>query len=641
MSIIDISNLQKAYGSTALLDGVTFTIEEEAKVGFVGMNGCGKSTLFKIVAGLETKDSGNISFKKGASVGYLAQDPYLDESKTINEEIESALKAIREKVSRYDRLNELLSSASEIDSQKLLEEHGEIHSWLEHHGGWNTDYRIETVLTHLKIKDKNQPISVLSGGWRKRVAMAKLILQSPDLLLLDEPTNHLDAETTEWLEGYLKSYPGALMLITHDRYFLDNVVKQMFELEKGKITCYSGGYSNYLIAKGDRLLQEDRVQTRLLNLFRREEEWMSRGPKARSTKQKARIDRFNELEEKTKTSVQKGLNLEFQMDQRLGGTILEIVYLTKSFSGRQIFKPFSLSMKQGDRIGIIGANGSGKTTFLKIILGQEHATSGSITLGKNTKISYFDQERSVLDPEMRVEEALGEGYWVTIGGEKRHKTGYLEEFLFEKHDHRKPIKTLSGGERARLIMAKMMLEGCNMLILDEPTNDLDIPTLQLLDEALTSFPGCILMVTHDRFFLDKVATGILSFEDNGEVVFYEGNYEIYKTLKAQKQWSVVSGQRSVVGANGRLPEKKTEETTPKKEKKGLSYKENLELEEIERAIESLEARKLEVEAILANPAEYANYPEKLKETGEEFGRIEHELSGLMKRWEELEMKKQF
>jgi len=240
MSIIDISNLQKAYGSTALLDGVTFTIEEEAKVGFVGMNGCGKSTLFKIVAGLETKDSGNISFKKGASVGYLAQDPYLDESKTINEEIESALKAIREKVSRYDRLNELLSSASEIDSQKLLEEHGEIHSWLEHHGGWNTDYRIETVLTHLKIKDKNQPISVLSGGWRKRVALAKLILQSPDLLLLDEPTNHLDAETTEWLEGYLKSYPGALMLITHDRYFLDNVVKQMFELEKGKIPCYSG-----------------------------------------------------------------------------------------------------------------------------------------------------------------------------------------------------------------------------------------------------------------------------------------------------------------------------------------------------------------------------------------------------------------
>jgi ATP-binding cassette subfamily F protein uup len=329
MSIIDVSNLQKSYGPTTLLDGVTFTIEEEAKVGFVGMNGCGKSTLFKIVAGLETKDSGNISFKKGASVGYLAQDPHLDESRTINEEIETALKAIREKVSRYDRINELLSSATDRDSQKLLEEHGEIHSWLEHHGGWNTDYRIETVLTHLKIKDKNQPISVLSGGWRKRVAMAKLILQSPDLLLLDEPTNHLDAETTEWLEGYLKSYPGALMLITHDRYFLDNVVKQMFELEKGKITCYSGGYSKYLVDKGDRLLQEDRVQSRLLNLFRREEEWMSRGPKARSTKQKARIDRFNELEEKTKTSVQKGLNLEFQMDHRLGGTILETVYLTQ------------------------------------------------------------------------------------------------------------------------------------------------------------------------------------------------------------------------------------------------------------------------------------------------------------------------
>ncbi len=632
MSIIDISNLHKSYGSTNLLNGVTFTIEEEEKVGFVGMNGCGKSTLFKIVAGLEIKDKGIISFKKGASVGYLSQDPRLDESKTINEEIETALKEIRGKVFRYNQIAEMHPSSA-ANFSKLMEEQGELQSWLEHHGGWNTDYRIETVLTHLKIKDKNQPISILSGGLRKRVALAKLILQSPDLLLLDEPTNHLDAETTDWLEGYLKSYPGALMLITHDRYFLDNVVNQMFELEKGKITCYSGGYSKYLVDRGDRLLHEDRVQTRLLNLFRREEEWMSRGPKARGTKAKARIDRFHELEEKTKTAVQKGLNLEFKMDQRLGKTILELVYLTKSYGSRQIFKPFSLSMKQGDRIGIIGANGSGKTTFLKIILGQEYPTSGSVNIGKNTKISYFDQERSALDPETRVEEALGEGYWVTIGGEKRHKTGYLEEFLFEKYDHRKPIKLLSGGERARLIMAKMMLEGCNMLILDEPTNDLDIPTLQLLDEALTSFPGCILMVTHDRFFLDKVATGILSFEDNGEVVFYEGNYEIYKTLKGRRENS------RDVPAVRLCKEKRAEDIRQKKEKKGLSYKERLELEEIERVIEGLEARKEEVEAILANPVDFANNPEKLRETGEEFGRVEKSLSELLKRWEELEMKK--
>lgn len=640
MSIIDISNLHKSYGSTNLLDGVTFTIEEGEKVGFIGMNGCGKSTLFKIISGLEGKDDGNISFKKGAAIGYLAQDPHLDESKTINEEIETALKKIREKVTRYNHVTDMLSSSlSAPETEKLMEEQGELQSWIEHHGGWNRDYRIDTVLTNMKITDKNRPISSLSGGWRKRVALAKLILQSPDLLLLDEPTNHLDAETTEWLEGYLKSYPGALMLITHDRYFLDNVVDQMFELEKGKIACFDGGYSRYLETKGERLLQEERVQTRLLNLLRREEEWMRRGPKARGTKQKARIDRFNDLEDKTRTSVQKGLNLEFQADQRLGGTILEISYITKSYDGRQIFRPFNLSMKQGDRIGIIGPNGSGKTTLLKIILGQEYPTSGSVVLGKNTRISYFDQERSILDPEMRVEDALGEGYWVTIGGEKRHKTGYLEEFLFERHDHRKPIKTLSGGERARLIMAKMMLEGSNMLILDEPTNDLDIPTLQLLDEALTSFPGCILMVTHDRFFLDKVATGILSFEENGDVAFYEGNYETYKSLKAQKQ-SGVGSQESGVGAKGRSPIQKTEETRPKKEKKGLSYKEKLEIEEVERSIERLETRKKEVEVILANPAEFAKNPEKLKEIGEEFGRIENELSALMKRWEELEMKKE-
>ncbi len=639
MSIIDISNLHKSYGPATLLNGVTFTIEEEEKVGFVGMNGCGKSTLFRIIAGLETKDEGNLSFKKGATVGYLAQDPLLDNTKTIGQEIETALNEIRDKVSKYNRLNELVSTASNGGSQKTqhaIEELSALQSWIEHHGGWNTDYRIETVLTHLKIKDKDQVISTLSGGWKKRVALAKLILQSPDLLLLDEPTNHLDAEITEWLEGYLrgcqmKGFQGALMLITHDRYFLDNVVNQMFELENGKITCFDGGYSKYLVAKGEQLLYEGRTQSRLLNLFRREEEWMSRGPKARGTKARARIGRFYELEEKTQTVVKKGLNLNFKIDQRLGGTILEITYLTKSYDGRQIFKPFCLSMKQGDRIGIIGSNGSGKTTLLKIILEQEYPTSGSVVRGKNTKISYFDQERNVLDPEMRVEDSLGEGYWITIGGEKRHKTGYLEEFLFEHHDQKKRIKTLSGGEKVRLILAKLMLEASNMLVLDEPTNDLDIPTLQLLDEALASFAGCILMVTHDRFFLDKVATGILSFEDNGEVVFYEGNYELYKSLKAQR-----IKERTPVEA--KVQEEKRQDKSGK-EKKGLSYKERLELEKIEKSIEQLEIRKGEIEAILMNPADFANNPEHLKDIAQELSLIEDSLAKQMERWEELEMKK--
>lgn len=645
MSIIDISDLHKSYGPVALLSGVTFTIEEGEKVGFVGVNGCGKSTLFRIVAGLEPKDEGTVSFKKGASVGYLAQDPHLDDSKTIGEEIEDVLHEIRDKVSRYNRLNETastLSSGSGGDSQKMqnsLEELGALQSWIEHHGGWNTDYRIETVLTHLKIKDKDRLIATLSGGWKKRVALAKLILQSPDLLLLDEPTNHLDAETTEWLEGYLRDYPGALMLITHDRYFLDKVVNQMFELEKGKITCFVGGYSKYLVSKGEQLIHEGRVHSRLLNLFRREEEWMSRGPKARGTKARARIGRFYELEEKTETSVRKGLNLNFQADQRLGNTILEITYLTKSYNGRQVFKPFCLSMKQGDRIGIIGSNGSGKTTLLKIILGQEHPTSGSVVRGKNTKISYFDQERNVLDPEMRVEDSLGEGYWVTIGGEKRHKGGYLEEFLFEHHDQKKYIKILSGGEKVRLILAKLMLEASNMLILDEPTNDLDIPTLQLLDEALTSFSGCILMVTHDRFFLDKVATGILSFEDDGEVVFYEGNYEIYKSLKAQRiKGRIKEKNKDVTPTEVKVLEEKKQDKSGK-EKKGLSYKERTELEEIEKSIEQLEARKTEIEAILINPADFAGNPDKLKDITEEFTQVENSLAVKIKRWEELEMKK--
>ena len=639
MNILDITGFSKSYGMKQVLQGISFTLGETEKVGFIGVNGCGKTTLFRLVAGMEPPDAGEIAWRRGTSVGYLPQDPVLNEEGTVAEEIEAALGEIRQKLERYHAVSQSLESAAHAELSKqneiarLLQEQASLGQWLEHHGGWQTDHRIDEVLLKLSVPDRNAAISLLSGGMKKRVALAKLILQMPDILLLDEPTNHLDTETILWLEEFLISYPGAVMLITHDRYFLDRVTQRTFELEEGKLYTYAGGYSDYLEGRAERLLHEGREQSTLMNLLRRESEWMKRGPKARRTKSKARIDRFYEMKDQRKDRTDRSIALNLKTDQRLGHTILELIYLTKSFGESPLIRDLSLNLRAGDRIGIIGPNGSGKTTLLRMILGEEYPTSGRIDRGKNTRIAYFDQKRECLDPEIRVEAVLGEGYWVTLRGERRHKTAYLADFLFEPQDQKRIVRSLSGGEKARLILAKLMLENANLLVLDEPTNDLDIPTLQLFDDALIGFNGCVLMVSHDRFFLDKIATGILSFEGDGVVRYTEGNYESYHERLRREKETGSPAPADVIIAEG-PPAVKTQNP-----KKGLSFKETRELETLETEIERLESRKAELEKFLADPTHYAGGGT-VRSWADEFATVEKTLHEKMARWEVLGTKRQ-
>lgn len=638
MNILDISGLHKSFGPKNIFQGITLTVGETEKVGVIGQNGSGKSTLFQIVAGLEPPDSGKLSFKRGISIGYLSQNPVLNDDRTVREELESSLGEIRCKLDQYHAVTNNMKSAPPAEVDALLKEQEALNTWLEHHQGWKTDYRIDEVLLRLNLPNRDEKISVLSGGMRKRVALAKLLLQLPDLLMLDEPTNHLDVKTTEWLEKFLIAYRGAVMLTTHDRYFLDRVVQRIFEVNSGSIYCTRGGYSDYLEGRAERLLHDTRVQKRLVTLLRRESEWMKRGPKARGTKSKARINRFYQMQDQRETAEDRQIGLHLEAGHRLGHTILELIYLRKTLENKLLIKDLSLNLKKGDRVGIVGANGCGKTTLLRMILGETHPSSGKIVLGKNTKISYFDQKRESLDPDIRVEDALGEGYWVTVGGERRHKVGYLADFFFEPHDQKRLIRTLSGGEKARLILAKIMLEKTNMLILDEPTNDLDIPTLQLLDDVLVNYDGCVLMVTHDRFFLDKVSTGILSFEGEGLLRYTEGNYAVYQErLKTErkdpaKQLPERSAQDGPTSAGKEKPPNA-------KKRKGLSYKEKRELESIEEQIEQLETRKKELETFLANPAAHAAEKGSLEAWSTEFAEIETDLQEKMDLWEVLESKR--
>jgi len=638
MNILDVSNFTKSYGIKKVLQGVTFTIGENEKVGFIGQNGCGKTTLFRMVAKIDTPDGGEMAFKRSSTVGYLPQEPILNEAETVAFEIESALGETRRKLDRYHAIGERMGLAGGEEMEKLLKEQEKIGHFIDHHHAWKVDHRVDEVMSRLGIPDRAAKIGLLSGGMKKRVAIAKLVLQSPDLLLLDEPTNHLDVAITQWLEEFLIDYSGAVMLITHDRYFLDRVAQRIIEVEAGKIYSYIGGYSSYLLGREERLLAEGRAQGRLITLLRRESEWMRRGPQGRQTKQKARIDRFHETQDQRKDHVDRSIGLHLQTNQRLGHTILELMTICKSFNAVTLLREVSLRLNAGERIGIIGPNGTGKTTLLRIILGEEHPSSGKVVRGKNTKIAYFDQKRECLDPDIRVEDALGSGYWVEVAGERKHKSSYLGEFLFEHEDQKRFIYTLSGGEKARLILAKMMLENANTLILDEPTNDLDIPTLQLLDDALVRFNGCVLMVTHDRFFLDKVATAILSFEGNGEVRYTLGNYEAYqerlKREATEKKNTLKTAQASPakikikppVGARHAVPL--------------LNQKEALELKEVERAIEKLEARKKEVERFLANPGP-GTVGDRTKILGwsNEFAEIETALKISVSSWERLESKR--
>jgi ATP-binding cassette subfamily F protein uup len=633
MNVLNVQSLKKSYGTRVVFDGVSFAVDEGEKVGFIGVNGSGKSTLFRIVAGIEGHEGGTLAFQRGIRAGYLSQEPEFDEGATILSAVAGGKPELLDAIGEYHAVGQALT-AGEGDVDRLLARQERAAGRIDALGGWDYEHRMEAILTKLDVAHWERPVEGLSGGERKRVALARVLLQQPELLLLDEPTNHLDADTTAWLEEHLQEYPGAVLLITHDRYFLDRVVTRMLEVSTGELTGYPGGYTEYLEAKAERMERASVEEEKRKKLIAQELAWVRRSPSARTGKQKARIGRLGGLEKEQKDKRMPNRDaVEINLNEapRLGRTVLNLHGISKSFDERTLIRGFSGMLQAGERIGIIGPNGAGKTTLLRIILGQEPPDAGEVEVGKNTRFAYFDQRREELNPEHSIYEAAADSDWVMVGGERTHLRSYLETFLFPPEKQRQVVRSLSGGERNRLLLARLFLLDANLLILDEPTNDLDLVTLQVLESVLADYGGCVLMVTHDRFFLDKVATGLIVFEGNGVLHRHEGNYDLYRRLKEQKEAEAATAQTTARKAA-------TSSTPAKKDEGGrkLSYKEKKELDGMEAAITAAEARKEELSARLADPALYAGPADEVARVTAAFKEAGEAVDALYARWSELE-----
>ncbi|HSJ09278.1 MAG TPA: ABC-F family ATP-binding cassette domain-containing protein, partial [Longimicrobiales bacterium] len=547
MNILNVSGLRKSYGSRTIFDGVSFAIDEGEKVGFIGVNGSGKSTLFRIVAGLEGADAGDVALRRGASVRYLSQEPEFEPAQTILDAVADGRPELRDAFREYESVSAALAEPH-AEHERLVQRQAALSADLDRLNGWDWTHRAEAMLTRLGVTAWDRVVAGLSGGEKKRVALARALLAQPELLLLDEPTNHLDADTVLFLEEYLVEYPGAVMLVTHDRYFLDRIVDRMLEVSVGELTSYPGGYTEYLEAQAEREAWQVTVDAKRRKLIEQELEWARRSPPARTGKSRARIQRAKSLEQESREfRAKQGRDIAMHAPDsaRLGRTVLNLHHVGKAFGERVLVKDFSAMLRAGERIGIIGPNGAGKTTLVRIILGDEPADTGEVELGVNTRIAYFDQLRAQLDAEQSVYDAVGGTDWVEIGGRRVHLRSYLEDFLFPTERQQQKVSSLSGGERNRLMLAKLLMQPSNLLILDEPTNDLDLVTLQVLEAALVDYPGCVLMVTHDRFFLDKIATALFVFEGDGVVHRHEGGYDLYRRLREQKEAAAAATARDV------------------------------------------------------------------------------------------------
>lgn len=630
MSLISGQQLHKTYGTQVVLDQVDVTLEPAERVGLVGANGSGKSTLGRILAGVEVADLGTVARRRGARISYLEQEPSLPAGGALDVTL-AGMQQWHAAKQRHDELSRALESA-QGDVDALLHEHSEAAHQIEQLGGWDVAHRAEDLLARLSVSNLKQDVSTMSGGERRRVALARLLIGAPDVAILDEPTNHLDATTIEWLENYLiDSFTGALLLITHDRYVLDRVVQRTWELERGKVHSYDGGWELYLAAKAEREEIQQRTEANRSNFLRKELEWLRRQPKARTTKQKARIGRAQEAIDAPRAAGEISLNFEAQSG-RLGSTILEFAGLRLGIGDKQLISNLDLKLVRGERVGILGPNGAGKTSLFRAIVGDLKPQAGKLTLGKNTQPAYFDQNRSgLVDDETILENIAGRNESVMLGERPLSVYSYLERFAFRGERMRTKVGALSGGERARVALAKMLLQQGNLLLLDEPTNDLDVQTLGALEEMLLDFKGVTLVVTHDRYFLNRVATSILVFEGEGKVVRYAGNFNDYlqrrEELKAQTREEQA---RAAVPGVPRAQEKKS---------KGLSFKENRELEGLMPEIERLEARIAQIEGELAKPETYSQGGDDARALTEELEQARHTLEGAVARWEELETKR--
>jgi ABC transport system ATP-binding/permease protein len=634
MNVLNVQDLRKSFGSRTLFDGVSFAIDEGEKVGFIGANGSGKTTLFRMVAGEEGMETGTLALRRGATVGYLSQEPRFATGDTIRSAVAGGNPELQAALREYHEVADSLATGADHD--RLLQRQGRLMARIETLGGWDWESRVEMMLSKVGLDGWDRDVAPLSGGERKRAALARVLLQSPDLLLLDEPTNHLDADTTLWLEDYLIDYPGAVMLITHDRYFLDRVVTRMIEVSRAELTPFPGGYTEYLEAKAERTERMKVEEEKRARLIEQELAWVKRSPPARTGKQKARIRRLGSTlasQEEKRLPQQEAADIRFGDPPRLGRTVLEIDAVSKGYGDHTLIEDFSSMLRAGERIGVIGPNGAGKTTLLRVLLGLEQPDSGTVVWGKNTRVAYFDQKREDLDPDRTILESISDQDWVMVAGARVHVRSYLERFLFPTGTHEQKVRSLSGGERNRLLLAKLLLEEANLLILDEPTNDLDLLTLQVLESALADFPGCVLVVTHDRFFLDKIATALFVFEGNGVVHRHEGGYDLYRRLKEARE-AERAADRAAPSSSPAA--RKTAAAPDTDAPRRLSYHEKRELQQMETTILAAEEERDRLGTLLQDPAFYSDSPERVAEVSSAFKEATARVDALYERWEELE-----
>jgi ABC transport system ATP-binding/permease protein len=632
LPVLSARRVSKAYGPQTLFANVSLTISRGERVGLLGVNGTGKSTLLRVLAGDEPADEGTIDRRRDATILYLPQEPTLDPDESPRSIVERGLAEWKEATLRHTEVSRRIE---EEPSDALLAEQSALGERIEQLGGWSRAHVAEDMLSKLGVRELDRPVGTMSGGERRRVALAHLLVARPTLAILDEPTNHLDTATIDWLETYLTDdYAGAVLMVTHDRYVLDAICDRILELDRGVLTEYRGGYSDYIDQKAERLAHEERTEQNRLNLLRREKAWLMRGAQARSTKQKARIQRAEALlaQDPLAAAARVELGGLSSGARELGRSVLDFEDVELTVGGKRLVDGLTLHLVEGDRVGIIGPNGAGKTSLLLAVLGEITPSGGSIKVGTRTQLAFFDQARarlrddwSLLDNVAEREGADRSGAGVvTFGRETMDMRSYLERFLFDKSKQRQKVGALSGGERARVALAKILKTGANVLLLDEPTNDLDVATLSALEELLETWPGCVLAVSHDRYFLDRVATSILVFEEGGRVVRYPGNYTTYVALRPPPERPV-----SVAP-----PKKAPQAPRPRK---GLTHAERLELDGILDVIAAAEARVASLEKALSDPALYASSkPDEAKKLTADLNAARTEVDRLTARWESLE-----
>jgi ATP-binding cassette subfamily F protein uup len=633
MPHITLDNASLAFGHHPLLDKASFQLDPGERVGLIGRNGAGKSSLLKVIAGETKLDDGNVWRATSVRIVYVPQEPVLKPGHTVYEAVAEGLGDMQQVLVDYHAVTHSMGAA-DADIDALMEKMQALQHELDAKDGWGMQAKVETVLSRLSL-DADTKVDSLSGGWRKRVALGRALVADPEVLLLDEPTNHLDLEAIQWLEELLLNFNGGVLFITHDRRFLNRLATRIVELDRGKLTDFVGNYENYQIKKEELLAVEATHAAKFDKVLAQEEAWIRQGIKARRTRNEGRVRQLEKLrlERAARRERQGNVKLSLDAGERSGKLVAELDNVIKAYGDRTLINGFSTRILRGDRIGLLGPNGVGKTTLLKLILGELEADSGTIQRGTNMNVAYFDQMREALDEEATLADTISPGSdFVEIGNERKHVISYLEDFLFPPQRSRSPVKSLSGGERNRLLLARLFARPSNVLVLDEPTNDLDIDTLELLESLLQDFPGTLFLVSHDRAFLENTVTQVIAFEGNGQLTEFGGGYDDWLRFTEQRTKEVANPPKVKIETP-----KPAATSAPTKTK--LSYKDQLELDQLPEKIEALEIEQAAINATLADPEIYKSDLDKATALQIKLTELDEALMNALARWEELESKK--